>query len=415
MSIVHADGVVNPQVEAWDRGVEETVAAMTIMNLAAARLVETIAMLIDTTGWVGGGISSIEAWVCWKANVSKHRAEGLVRIARRHEELPMCWEAFRQGRLTEDSMVRIARRVPTERDEEMCGLALLTSIAQLTRLLSSLPELPDSTPKPERQRVVRAHTHPDGWLEGQFCLPPDEGALVTAAMIAGRQAEFDDRNQGRPAGEPAVQVSWADGFVRAMGEAADGLDATFQRTGHRGERTQVVLHHDVNPDGSLGPGQLHLGGFIPDSLARYLACDAQVTVVVKSNGRLLGIVPSERTPNRKLRRYLERRDGGCAHPLCTQQRWLHAHHIWHWEDGGPTAPWNLICLCPLHHRQLHHGDFTLTGDPEAGALTFTDRFGHRIEPPHFGAEVLPPPQPPTQPTYVPPCGERLNARDFSWN
>jgi hypothetical protein len=137
--------------------------------------------------------------------------------------------------------------------------------------------------------------------------------------------------------------------------------------------------------------------------------------MVKSNGRLLGIVPSERTPNRKHRRYLERRDQGCAHPLCTQTRWLHAHHIQHWEDGGPTIPSNLICLCPTHHRQLHHGDFTITGDPEAGPVTFTDRLGHRIEPPHFGAQQLPPPQPPTKTTYVPPCGERLNARDFAWN
>jgi hypothetical protein len=388
---------------------------MSAMNLAAAQLVDTVVMLIDTRGWVGGGISSIESWVCWKANVSKHRAEGLVRIARRREELPVCWEAFREGRLTEDAMVRIARRVPTERDEQVCGLALLTSIAQLTRLLSSLPELPDSQPKPDRQRFLRTHTHADGWLEGEFSLPPDEGALVTAALTAARQAEMDDRNEGRAKDEPPLQVSWADGLVRLATEGTDALDATFQRTGHRGERNQVVLHHDVNPDGTLGPGQLHLGGFLPDSVARYLACDAQVTVMITCNGRLLGIVPSERTPNRKLRRYLEHRDGGCAHPLCTQQRWLHAHHIWHWEHGGPTVPSNLICLCPAHHRQLHHSDFTITGDPEAGPVTFTDRFGHRIEPPQYGAEALPPPQPSNGPTYVPPCGERLNARDFAWN
>src|SRR5688572_22467098 len=118
MSIVHAERVVSPQCEAWNRGERETVAAMSAMNLAAAGLVDTIAMLIATDGWVGGGISSIEAWVCWKANVSKHRAEGLVGIARRREELPVCWAAFAEGRLTEDAMARIARRVPVDRDAE---------------------------------------------------------------------------------------------------------------------------------------------------------------------------------------------------------------------------------------------------------------------------------------------------------
>jgi hypothetical protein len=415
MSLVHAERVVSPQFEAWMRGEREAVAAMSVMNLAAARLVDTIGMLIDTDGWVGGGISSIEAWVCWKANVSKHRATGLVAIARRRGELPVCWAAFEQGRLTEDAMARIARRCPASRDSEVCDYALVMSIGQLTRALACLPELDDGTPKPDRQRFLRTRTHPDGWVEGEFSLPPDEGALVMAGLTAARQAELDDRNQDRPADDPPVQVSWADGLVRLASEGLDGLDATFRRTGHRGERHQIVLHHDVNPDGTLGPGRLHLGPFIPDPVARYLACDAQVTVNITSNGRLLGIVPSERTPNRRQRRYLEHRDGGCAHPLCTQRLWLHAHHLHHWEDGGATIPSNLVCLCPLHHRQLHHGDYTIHGNPEDGSLVFTTRFGERIEPPHYGADVLPSPQPPTQPTYVPPCGERLNTRDFTWN
>ena len=63
-------------------------------------------------------------------------------------------------------------------------------------------------------------------------------------------------------------------------------------------------------------------------------------------GRLIGINPAERTPNRATRRYLARRDQGCTHPLCTQKLWLHAHHITHWTDDGPTSPENLTLLCP---------------------------------------------------------------------
>ena len=197
-------------------------------------------------------------------------------------------------------------------------------------------------------------------------------------------------------------------------EAADALDATFQRTGYRGERHQVVLHHDLDADGHYGPGQLHLGGHVTDAVARYLACDARVIVNLYRGGKLVGITPSERTPNRRLRRYLERRDGGCAHPLCGQRRWLHAHHLQHWEDGGPTIALNLVCLCPLHHRQLHHGDFTIHGDPEAGTLRFADRFGRAIEPPGFGADQLPPPANPNASSYEAPSHERLTAQAFAW-
>lgn len=406
----------SPAERAWRDCEVEAVRAMTAVNRAVVELVEVIARLLREDGW--HGVSSPEQWVGWKANVSHHRAGALVAIARRRDELPSCWAAFADGRITEDAMARIARRVPPERDAEVAQLAQAMTIPQLTRVLSSIPLPPDpeGTPDPTAElcRSAGHRTTADGWVEGSFLLPPDEGALVVAAWVAGRDAELRDRNEGRTTDEPQAPVSWADGLVRMASEAADELDATFQRTGHRGQRHQVVIHHDVDPDGTLGPGQLHLGPFVTDAVARYLACDADVTVVTKAHGRLLGITPSERTPNRRLRRYLERRDGGCAHPLCSQRRWLHAHHLVHWEDGGRTVAANLLCLCPLHHRALHHGELRIEGDPEAGDLRFLDRLGRPIEPPRFGADPLPPP-PPIDVTYVPPSGERFIARDFSWN
>jgi hypothetical protein len=418
MTVIDQPAGWNPQEDAWNRCEAAAVAAMTSMNLAAVALVRMIAELLETDGWHGWGINSPEHWVCWKANVSKHRAQGLVQIARRRTELPKCWALFEDGRLTEDSMVRIAKRVPASRDGEVAGLAPNLMISQLTRILSCLPELEPTPPPPERDRFARIHTHTDGWGESHMSLPPDEWAALLVALGAARDAEFRDRKDLPTDTEvteaDARSITWADAVVRMASEATDGLDATFQRTGHRGERNQVVLHHHVRSDGTLGPGRLHLAGHVTDSVARYLACDAQVIVVAYRDGKLLGINPSERTPNRRMRRYLEHRDGGCAHPLCEQRRWLHAHHIQHWEDDGPTEAWNLICLCPAHHRALHHLEFSIEGNPEDGTVVFRDRFGRAIEPPEMGAK-LPHLPPPTKLTYDPPCGERLNPRDFNWN
>lgn len=136
--------------------------------------------------------------------------------------------------------------------------------------------------------------------------------------------------------------------------------------------------------------------------------------MVEQAGRLLGIIPAERTANPRLRRYLEDRDGGCVHPLCQQRRNLHAHHIWHWEDGGPTVPSNLVTLCRRHHRALHQGDWSIAGDPEAGTLRFRDAHGRPIEPPDLGANPLPPPSP-DQLTYQQPYGGRLSTRAFGWS
>ena len=405
---------------AWLVCEREAVAAVGAINLATASLVDTIGVLLDTNGGMGHGIQSPEHWVMWKTDVSRRRAEGLVKIARRRDDLPVCWGLFRQGRLTEDAMVRIARRVPASRDAEVAGIAPGLLISQLTRVLAALPELPDPNPqpKPERERYLHLGVDRDGWGQGRWSLPPDEHALLVAALTAGRDAEFRDRNDRAPDAEvtdtEGRSVSWADGLVRMASEAADALDATLQRTGYRGERHQIVLHHHVQADGTAGPGRLHLGPFLQRSLAQYLACDAKVIVLAWQDGKLLGINPAERTPNRRLRRALEHRDGGCAHPLCVQKRWLHAHHIRHWEDGGLTIAANLVMLCPTHHRALHMGDFTITGNPDDGTLAFLDRHGQRIEPPPLGADPLPPP-PPDQLHYHPPYGERLSARDFSWN
>ena len=259
----------------------------------------------------------------------------------------------------------------------------------------------------------------DGWTRGTFCLPADEGALVRLGLAAGRDAEFRDRNdlddtERRRSRAGARQVSWADGLVRMASEAADALDPTLRRTGQRGERNTVVLHVDVDPDGTVGPAQLELGPIVPDHVARYLCCDARVQVMTYRQGRLMGVNPAERTVNRAMRRYLARRDQGCTFPLCGQKLWLHAHHIEFWENGGVTSPENLVMLCPYHHRALHTGEFSIEGDPETGTLRFHDPWGRPIQPPD-----LKPPDPgggrAPPPTFTPPLGERLTADTFTWN
>jgi Domain of unknown function (DUF222) len=338
------------QEAAWWFAEGEAVAAMGTVNAAVARLVAAVRVLLDTGGWEGVGIRSPEHWLCWKAGVSRPRAEGLVGIARRAGDLPACWALFEQGRLGEDAMIRIARRVPAARDAEIAALAPQLLIPQLDRLLRSLPEQPDGTdrpPAPASERMLAMRERRDGWLRGEFCLPPDEAALVRLGLTSARDAEFCDRNDlpdDTAVAEVADprSVSWADGLVRMASEAADALDPTHRRTGHRGGRNAVVLHVDVGPDGTLGPAQLEMGPVVPDPVARFLACDATVQVMAYRLGELIGIHPTERTPNRAMRRYLARRDQGCTHPLCTQRLWLHAHHIVHWEDGGLTIPSKVI-------------------------------------------------------------------------
>jgi hypothetical protein len=416
--------IVAPQEVAWAQAERETIAVMGTINAAAARLVRTIRMLVDTDGWVGTGIRSVEHWVQWKACVSARRASDLVLVARRLDEVPACFALFEAGRLTEDAMVRIARRVPSDQDEVVAAKAPTLLISQLERTLAILPPLDEAEPDRLARELRRRHelwTESNGWLGGRYCLPPDEAAVLRNGLVAARDAEFRDRQglerdaslEGLSERARSSEVSWVDALVRMGSEAADSLDAELQRTGRRGDRNKVVLHHDIDPTGCFGPGQLHLGPTVPDVLARFLACDAEVMVASYRMGQLIGIHPSERTVSRALRRAIERRDQGCTHPLCSQRRFLHVHHLEHWEDGGETVPANLLCLCPSHHREHHLGEFTIEGNPEQDGVRFVDRFGRPIVPPGTGS---PDPVRIDEPSpYQPPYGERLSSQWFAWN
>ena len=63
-----------------------------------------------------------------------------------------------------------------------------------------------------------------------------------------------------------------------------------------------------------------------------------------------------------LRRALEARDRGCRFPGCSHERWLDAHHVVHWADGGETSLENTLLLCSRHHRFLHEGGFAIGAD-----------------------------------------------------
>jgi hypothetical protein len=81
---------------------------------------------------------------------------------------------------------------------------------------------------------------------------------------------------------------------------------------------------------------------------------------------------------------------------------LHAHHLVHWENGGPTELWNLVLVCPFHHRAHHRGLITLTGT--ADRLVVTDR----DDDPLTGGSLARPPTtpPPAVAPYPGPTGER---------
>jgi hypothetical protein len=125
--------------------------------------------------------------------------------------------------------------------------------------------------------------------------------------------------------------------------------------------------------------------------SRRMACDASVVHWHEGkDGEPLNIGRKSRTIPPAIRRALGRRDGGCRFPGCSCSRFVDAHHIQHWADGGETRMDNLVLLCRKHHRLVHEGGFGVSarvnGDirftyPDGRLLpvTFDGRFRGNVE------------------------------------
>jgi hypothetical protein len=90
----------------------------------------------------------------------------------------------------------------------------------------------------------------------------------------------------------------------------------------------------------------------------------------------------------------------CRFPGCANARYIDAHHILHWANGGETKPSNLLSLCRFHHRAVHEGGIRIERLDD-GALRFVRQEGDAID---AGTTSH---QPPGDPTQMP-TGTQVN-------
>ncbi|MEE6163855.1 MULTISPECIES: HNH endonuclease signature motif containing protein [unclassified Mycolicibacterium] len=379
-------------------------------NAIDGRIVDIVAELERDELCGATGARSITSLVAWKTGVTPHNAGVMVTVARRLDEFPLCAEGMREGRLSLDQVGVIAERAADGSDAHYAELAEVSTVDQLRTAVKLEPRPepePPSEPDPEQQpdpkRSFRKEVH-DGYTTYQIVLPRLEAAKLDAGMQSHHEAQIAQWKRDREDGDQTPP--FPDTVDAFMGLVEAGWDADVAARPH-GQHTTVVVHVDLDRDGEKPVAALHLGPALSDEERRYLTCDATCEVWFERHGQPIGAGRSARTVNRRLRRALEHRDRCCAVPGCGAIRGLHAHHIRHWEDGGPTELDNLVLLCPYHHRLHHKGGITITGP--AHQLKVTDATGRELHP---GSLARPPTTPPPDvPPYRGPTGERA---DWWW-
>ena len=72
---------------------------------------------------------------------------------------------------------------------------------------------------------------------------------------------------------------------------------------------------------------------------RRVSCDSALVAVTTGDGSaVLDVGRKTRAVPAAIRRALWSRDRGCRFPMCSNRRFVHAHHVRHWVHGGRDQP-----------------------------------------------------------------------------
>jgi hypothetical protein len=344
---------------------------VTVMAAASAETLQAVAAHDERRLWARDGATSMSAWLAGRYGFAKGTSREWVRVAHALKVLPAIAAAYASGRLSWDQLRPLTRFADPEHDQELARTAPGRSSAALwiearrhERL--SAREAEDA----HRRRYLSMWWDPEKpllYLEGM--LAGDQGAAVEAALS--RRAE--DLSPDPDATSPG-EARLADALTELVTASGSGNP----------QPATLVVHADVavvtGQEPASGPSrsETELGQRLAVETVRRLACDGRVEWVLESAGRPVGVGRRGRTVPAHVARLLRHRDLGCRFPGCERKRWLHAHHVIHWADGGVTDLDNLILLCGTHHRLIHEGGWRVRGDP-ARHLRFHDPGGRPLQ------------------------------------
>jgi len=347
------------------------------INAANHRLLKLIAEFDRRKAWSGGGtVRSCAHWLNWKCGIALVAAREKVRVAHCLEDLPHIDAALAAGEISY-SKVRAMTRVATPDNEDyLLNIArhgTASHVEMMVRKYRSVLRSKDNEIEQSRddKRKLSYYQDEEGMWVIRAKLPPEAGALVVKAIEA--VSEKNDSAESFSQRRADALATVAEHFIATSDESNDS------RALKGSERCQVVLHVDVNTlrdQEHTGECQgqhcyLEENTWIAPDTARRLSCDAGlVTVLEDGSGNVLNIGRRSRTVPANIERALKIRDKTCRFPGCCEKRYVDAHHIRHWADGGETSLDNLVTLCRYHHRLLHQGGFTFSAYKNDNEMEF---------------------------------------------
>ncbi|HEU4778801.1 MAG TPA: DUF222 domain-containing protein [Steroidobacteraceae bacterium] len=354
------------------------------INAANHRLLRLIAEFDRRQGWSDSATQSCAHWLNWKCGIAMGAAREKVRVARALENLPKVSAAMSSGELSYSKAREITRVAEPATEEYLLMIAehgTASHVEKLVRAYRRCQEAEELSRETRQQqsRCVSYRYDDDGSLILQCRLPAEAGARIKKAIELA--VEELPTAPDVPAGTSPQPVPFSARRADALGLIAESFLAHGAIEAAGGERHQIVVHvaAETLRDRAAGCCEFEHGPSMAAETTRRLACDASVVALIENDdGEPLNVGRKTRTISAPLRRTLNARDKGCRFPGCANTRYIDAHHVEHWANGGETKPSNLVSLCRFHHRAVHEGGFRIE-KLDDGALRFVRPNGEAVD------------------------------------
>ncbi len=353
------------------------------INAANHRWLMLIAEFDRRAGWSDSATQSCAHWLNWKCGIALGAAREKVRVARALENLPKVATAIACGKLSYSKAREITRVACAENEDYLLEIAdhgTAQHVEKLVRAYRRCQEAEELSREARQQqnRSVSWRYDDDGSVILNCRLPAEAGARVVKAIEVALE-EIPVANDV-PAGTSAERVPFSARRADALTLVAESFLAHGAMEAPGADRHQIVVHvaAETLRDRAAGCCEFEHGPSMAAETARRLACDASVVNLIENDGEPLDVGRKTRTISAPLRRMLNARDQGCRFPGCCNTRYIDAHHVEHWANGGETKPSNLVSLCRFHHHAVHEGGIRIE-KLDDGALRFVKPDGMAID------------------------------------
>ena len=318
--------------------------------------------------WQADGFLSAAAAIQKRCHMNADEARRAVRLAKRLEQLPATQKAFDKGDISRAHAQTIANGYTDERAVQLA--AIEDGLVEIAR---------EVDPKSLRAAVQRYTDAIDGdggagndekayaknrfhaslvgdRVRGDLSLDPEAGEIVSAAveaMAADLKVEGDQRRASQKHADAIVEICRRSLLLNhkhvspsSRRRGQPHLSFIVDLQGHEADHPELIAAMRVE-------GERY--GRLSQATLERLTCDCNIDrIITDGNSLIVDVGRTTRNIPAPLWRALVARDRHCTEPGCkVPPAFCEGHHIWYWENGGPTDLANLKLLCWAHHRKQH--------------------------------------------------------------